>query len=70
MGVNFEVQPSGILVKKPVAKYRAAKIKTNIYPGLMSDYIPPFAVLATQAEGTSSLCTSGCTRVAWATFTS
>ena len=53
MGVNFDVQPDGILVKKPLGSYRAAKIKTNIYPGLMSDYIPPFAVLATQAQGTS-----------------
>ena len=55
MGVNFEVQPDGILVKKPTGPYRAAKIKTSVYPGLMTDYIPPFVVLATQAEGTSQV---------------
>ena len=51
MNVNFTVGANSITVKKPNGPYRAAKIKTNIFPGLLSDFIPPFAVLATQAEG-------------------
>ena len=53
MNVNFEVLKDSIKINKPLGAYKAAKIKTNIFPGLMSDYIPPFAVLATQAEGKS-----------------
>jgi UDP-N-acetylglucosamine 1-carboxyvinyltransferase len=53
MNVNLEVAKSSVLVKKPTENYKSATIKTNIYPGLLTDYVPPFAVLATQAEGTS-----------------
>ncbi len=53
MNVNFKVDQNSIHVLKPDRPYVAAKIKSNIYPGLLSDYIPPFAVLATQAEGTT-----------------
>ena len=53
MNVNFKVEKDSIHVLKPTGPYRAAKIKSNIHPGLLSDCIPPFAVLATQAEGTT-----------------
>jgi UDP-N-acetylglucosamine 1-carboxyvinyltransferase len=53
MNVNFEIFADSIKIKKPLAAYKAAKIKGGVYPGLMSDYIPPFSVLATQAEGKS-----------------
>jgi UDP-N-acetylglucosamine 1-carboxyvinyltransferase len=53
MNVNFKVEKDSIQVLKPTGPYLCTKIKSNIYPGLLSDYIPPFAVLATQAEGTT-----------------
>lgn len=53
MGVNLEMSKSSVLVKKPLRSYKAVAIKTNIYPGLLTDYVPPFSVLATQAEGTT-----------------
>jgi UDP-N-acetylglucosamine 1-carboxyvinyltransferase len=53
MNVNFEIGKDSIKIKKPLDSYKAAKIKAGLYPGLLSDYIPPFAVLATQAEGIS-----------------
>lgn len=53
MNVDFEISKSSIRVKKPSQPYKAANIKTSIYPGLLTDYVPPFTVLATQAEGTS-----------------
>ncbi|MBI2633857.1 MAG: UDP-N-acetylglucosamine 1-carboxyvinyltransferase [Parcubacteria group bacterium] len=53
MGVNLEVGENQIHVQKPTVLYRAAKIQSGLYPKLMSDQLPPFAVLATQAQGTS-----------------
>lgn len=53
MKVNLEVLRTAIRIKKPIDMYRAAKIQSGLYPKLMSDQIPPFAVLATQAYGTS-----------------
>lgn len=53
MNVNFEVAKNSIKVKKPTGPYKAVKITSNIYPGMMTDYVPPFTVLATQAEGTT-----------------
>lgn len=53
MGVNFEVGENWLRVKKPTALYRAMKLQAGLYPKLMSDQLPPFAVLATQAQGTS-----------------
>lgn len=55
MNVNFEVAPKSVTIKKSTGPYRAIKIKGGIYPNLMSDCLPPFAVLATQAEGTSPI---------------
>lgn len=53
MGVNFETSADSLYIKKPVHLYRSAKIQSGPYPKLMSDQLPPFAVLATQASGTS-----------------
>jgi UDP-N-acetylglucosamine 1-carboxyvinyltransferase len=54
MGVNLEVDRDVLRVRKPTEIYRAIKkIQSGLYPKLMSDQIPPFAVLATQAHGTS-----------------
>lgn len=53
MGVNLELSKTSVQVRKPTGPYKAVPIKTNIYPGLLTDYVPPFSVLATQAEGTT-----------------
>lgn len=53
MGANFDISSDSILMKKPASEYKAAKIVSNIYPGLLTDYLPPFSVLATQAKGAS-----------------
>ncbi|GAC1412261.1 MAG: UDP-N-acetylglucosamine 1-carboxyvinyltransferase [Candidatus Doudnabacteria bacterium] len=55
MNVNFEVTKTSIKVKKPTGPYKAVKITSNIYPGMLTDYVPPFAVLATQAEGVTQV---------------
>ena len=53
MGVIFEVKNDKIIVK-PFSKLNAVrKIETRTYPGVPTDLQAPFAVLATQAEGTT-----------------
>ena len=54
-GVNLEVQGSNLLIKKPSSIYSAVKYQCGLYPKLMSDQIPPFAVLATQSQGVSMI---------------
>lgn len=55
MNVNFHDFGDSITIYKPDQPYRAPAVKLEgmIYPGMLSDYLPPFAVLATQAEGTT-----------------
>ena len=55
MHVNFEDLKNAIVIRKPNQAYTAPSVKLEgmIYPGMLSDYLPPFAVLATQAEGTT-----------------
>lgn len=55
MNVNYEVGENSITILPPKKAYVAPSIKLEgmIYPGVMSDQLPPFAVLATQAEGTT-----------------
>ncbi len=53
MAVNFEVGPDFVKVKIPNTDYQAIKIQGGLYPKLASDDIPPLAVLATQAVGSS-----------------
>ena len=55
MGVNIEVGDTWIKLHKPADAYQAAKIQCGLYPKLMSDQVPPFAVLATQAQGVSMI---------------
>ena len=40
-------------IMPPVSQYRAHRIQSGLYPKLVCDHLPPFAVLATQAEGAS-----------------
>lgn len=51
-GANLEVGKNYVKVL-PAKHFKAANIKVEIYPGIPTDLQAPFAVLATQAEGTS-----------------
>ena len=53
MGVSFRSSGGRIEIHKPKSSYTGFRIQSGLYPKLMSDHIPPFAVLATQAEGAS-----------------
>jgi len=51
MNVNFSVGCDSITIIPPVSSYKAHRLQSGLYPKLVSDHLPPFAVLATQAEG-------------------
>ncbi|MEK7082505.1 MAG: UDP-N-acetylglucosamine 1-carboxyvinyltransferase [Patescibacteria group bacterium] len=53
MGVAFERRGDTMKIMKPTAGYKSFRIQSGLYPKLGSDHLPPFAVLATQAEGAS-----------------
>ncbi len=55
MNVNFTVNTDSITILKPTKAYVAphTKLEGMIYPGIGPDQLPSFAVLATQAEGTT-----------------
>ncbi|MDA0711407.1 MAG: UDP-N-acetylglucosamine 1-carboxyvinyltransferase [bacterium] len=52
VGGNFDIEADGIrfYYKKPLT---SIAIETNVHPGFMTDWHPPFAVLLTQAHGIS-----------------
>lgn len=52
MGANIEIKDDAMIVKKS-DKLNAARIQIDTWPRLPTDIQAPFAVLATQAEGTS-----------------
>ena len=52
IGVNFEVGPDWIKMKKS-GKLSACDIKTHEYPGFATDLQSPYVVLMTQANGSS-----------------
>lgn len=53
MNVDFTIDKSSMTILPPKASYKSFRIQTGLYPKLVTDHIPPFAVLATQAEGAS-----------------
>jgi UDP-N-acetylglucosamine 1-carboxyvinyltransferase len=55
MNVNFEVGKDYVSIKPPVKDYVGTKIQSGLYPKLNSDYVPPMAVLATQAHGETNI---------------
>ena len=55
MGVNFKVLDDTRLEMLPSKNIRAAKIRTDIFPGFPSDLQAPMAVLFTQANGVSEI---------------
>lgn len=52
IGADYEILPEGIrfLYK---GKMKPIMIETNVHPGFMTDWQPPFVILMTQAEGVS-----------------
>lgn len=53
MGVVFSYDEHALKIMKPAMGYKNSRIQAGLYPQLGSDHVPPFAVLATQAEGGS-----------------
>lgn len=54
IGGSYEIKPGGIRFWG-TRRYRATELETAPHPGFMTDWQQPFAVLLTQAEGTSIL---------------
>lgn len=52
IGGEFEVQEDGILFRGSQT-YHGTQLETDTYPGFSTDWQQPFAVVLTQAEGTS-----------------
>jgi UDP-N-acetylglucosamine 1-carboxyvinyltransferase len=55
MEVPFEKKEKNLLIKSNGSQFKAFRLQSGLYPKLMSDHLPPFAVLATQAVGTSMI---------------
>ncbi|MBI2451285.1 MAG: UDP-N-acetylglucosamine 1-carboxyvinyltransferase [Parcubacteria group bacterium] len=53
IGVALEIGNDFLRLKPPSSIYQSFKIQSGLYPKLLTDQIPPFSVLATQAQGTS-----------------
>ncbi|MDP3764193.1 MAG: UDP-N-acetylglucosamine 1-carboxyvinyltransferase [bacterium] len=53
MNVNFEKDTNSLTILPPTSPYKSFRIQSGLYPKLICDHLPPFAVLATQAEGAS-----------------
>jgi UDP-N-acetylglucosamine 1-carboxyvinyltransferase len=53
MNVNFSKSDRSIKIMPPDNPYKSFRIQSGLYPKLVTDHLPPFVVLATQAEGTS-----------------
>ena len=53
MNVNFKKEGDSLVISPPASHYKAFRIQSGLYPKLICDHLPPFAVLATQAEGAS-----------------
>ncbi|MBM3279706.1 MAG: UDP-N-acetylglucosamine 1-carboxyvinyltransferase [Candidatus Handelsmanbacteria bacterium] len=52
VGGHFEVNAEGIRFYRQ-GPLQAITLETNVHPGFMTDWQPPFAILLTQAEGMS-----------------
>lgn len=53
MRVNFKTEADQLTILPPGSAYKSFRIQSGLYPKLICDHLPPFAVLATQAEGSS-----------------
>ena len=54
LGAEYEVTPEGIIFWRP-SSLHPLQIKTAVHPGFMTDWQQSFAVLLTQASGTSTI---------------
>ncbi|QUW02754.1 UDP-N-acetylglucosamine 1-carboxyvinyltransferase [Chloracidobacterium validum] len=52
VGGEFDILPTGIRFYRD-GKLRPVNLETDVHPGFMTDWQPPFVVLLTQAEGIS-----------------
>lgn len=53
MGINLEIEKNALVIKPAIKINAVKKIEARTYPGIPTDLQAPFAVLATQAEGTT-----------------
>jgi len=53
IGVQYQIKGQNLLIEKSHAPYKGFRLQSGLYPKLMPDHLPPFAVLATQAAGES-----------------
>lgn len=53
MGVNVSLNGDVMIIGRPHSPYQAFRAQSGLYPKLGSDHLPPFAVLATRANGES-----------------
>ena len=53
MNVNSKKEENSLIILPPTSSYKCFRIQSGLYPKLICDHLPPFAVLATQAEGAS-----------------
>ncbi len=53
MNVNFSIKENAILIKAPRKEYKASRLQSGLYPNLVTDHLPPLAVLATQIKGST-----------------
>lgn len=51
MGVEYRILENDLIIEKPKHPYKGFRLQSGLYPKLLSDQIPPFSVLATQAAG-------------------
>ncbi|OGZ00205.1 MAG: UDP-N-acetylglucosamine 1-carboxyvinyltransferase [Candidatus Sungbacteria bacterium RIFCSPHIGHO2_02_FULL_49_12] len=53
MGVAFKLYDDVLAILKPKKQYQGFRVQSGLYPKLVTDHLPPFAALATQANGPS-----------------
>ncbi len=53
LGGEFEVKSDGIVFKKGENGLHSIAIETDVHPGFMTDWQPPFMIVLTQADGAS-----------------
>jgi UDP-N-acetylglucosamine 1-carboxyvinyltransferase len=53
VGGAFEVRPDGIRFYHPGQPLKPIVLETDVHPGFMTDWQPPFVMLMTQVEGLS-----------------
>ncbi len=55
IGTSYEIQRDGMLFTSGNQALKPLHLEVDVHPGFMTDWQPPFAVLLTQAQGTSTI---------------